>query len=78
MPDGDTVGAMMDEETRAALNLTKEQLRAMRDAAEPAVVARSPRNVNEIAESRAAGSGARVDRSSDNSSDVDDLDTAAS
>lgn len=78
MPDSDTVGAMMDEETEAALNLTKEQLRAMRDAAEPAVVARRPRNVSEIAESGAAGSAARMDRSSGNSSDVDDLDTAAS
>ncbi len=78
MPNGDTVGAMMDEETRAALNLTKEQLRAMRDAAEPAVVARRPGNVNEISEPGAGASAARADWSSGNSSDVDDLDTAAS
>ena len=41
----------MDEETTAALNLTGEDLRAMRDAAEPGVVAKRPRDLNQRAAS---------------------------
>ncbi len=39
----------MDEETRAALDLTGEELRAMRDAGEPGVVAKRPRDLNQRA-----------------------------
>lgn len=41
----------MDDETQAALDLTDDQLRAMRDAAEPAVVAKRPRDLNQRARS---------------------------
>ena len=44
----------MDRETRAALGLTKDELRAMRDAAEPGVVAKRPkrpRDLNRLAAS---------------------------
>lgn len=38
----------MDEETRAALDLTKDELRAMRDAAEPGVVAKRPKRPRDL------------------------------
>lgn len=39
----------MDEETKAALELTSEQLRAMRDSGQPGVVAERPRDSNRMA-----------------------------
>lgn len=39
----------MDQETRDALELTKEELLAKRDAAEPGVVAKRPRDLNQRA-----------------------------
>lgn len=39
----------MDEETRSALSLTGEQLRAMRAAGEPGTVAKRPRDLNQVA-----------------------------
>lgn len=41
----------MDDETRAALDLTDDQLRSMRDAAEPGVVAKRSRDLNQRAKS---------------------------
>lgn len=41
----------MDEETSAALNLSGDQLRSMREAGQPGVVAKRPRDVNQMAAS---------------------------
>jgi hypothetical protein len=41
----------MDEETRAALDLNGDQLRSMRDAGQPGVVAKRPRDSNQMAAS---------------------------
>ena len=41
----------MDEETQAALELTKEELLAMREAGMPGRVARRPRDLNQLAAS---------------------------
>lgn len=39
----------MDDETQTALQLTKSDLLAMRDAGEPGVVAKRPRDLNRLA-----------------------------
>jgi len=41
----------MDEETRAALDLSGDQIRSMRDAGETGVVAKQPRDLNQMAAS---------------------------
>ena len=38
----------MDEEAQAALDLTLDELRAMRDAAEPGVVAKRPKRPRDL------------------------------